>query len=97
LIPDNKFEDVMKNKPKAFEEIEHIHKKTPTRLQSKQCDRCKFDLRELSMEAKKEELETNTKTNMIKKDGSTVVKTIKNMKVHRGGFDDVIGWSLEWS
>lgn len=97
MIQKEKFFDSRDDKPKAFEEIQHIHKEDPTRLQSKECDRCRYDLRELSMQEKKESIKDNETTSTIKPDGTPGPRaSLRKMTVVRGRFDDVIGWALEW-
>jgi len=91
MIMDDRME-----KPKAFQEIKHDHRGKSTRLQEKRCERCRYDTAEESLTAFIEEHKDTDKTT----DNSTGAKrtyTFKSLVVHRGSFDDVMGWTILWS
>lgn len=81
----------MFEKSKAYEEIKHQHEGKPTRLESKQCQRCKFDVAELSMVDFIKNL--NVTKPFVDPDGS---HTFVKMVVHRGHLDDCVSWDTLW-
>ena len=93
MIPQKLVIDSMMDKPKAFQEIKHSHDGKPTRLESKQCDRCHFDIAEQSLIDKIKQLKPTDKT----KDKAGKVYTFKEIRVHRGRFDDCVAWDIIWS
>jgi len=83
----------MADEPKAFEEIKHTgHGDNPTRLETKQCQRCKFDVAENSLTDKIKSLSDKSKS--VNASGAPV--TFKMLTVVRGRFDDCIGWTIQW-
>jgi len=88
----------MDGKPKAYQEIKHSHQDNPTRLQEKTCDRCKYDKTEKSLQEHIKNHTGKEKTKAVKPGSATILKdyTFSQMKVHRGRFDDVIGWTTNW-
>lgn len=98
MIEKEKFFDLMDGKPKAFEEIKHIHDGEPTRLELKTCERCKYDTSEKSLEDKKKSIKDDETTPTWKPDGTPGPRaSLKKMTVVRGKLDDCIGWAAEWS
>jgi len=87
----------MDGKPKTFELMKHTHEDNPNSLEKLSCEHCTFDNREKSLQ---EHIKSHTGLEKIKseKPGSLTLQsyTFKNMKVMRGKFDDVIGWSTTW-
>lgn len=97
MISKEKIIDSMSGKPKAFEEIKHEHVKAPTRLQSLQCERCRYDRAEESLLEKIDSLKDDEVTKLF--DSKGVPKGIakfQNLHVLRGRLDDVIGWTISW-
>lgn len=76
--------------------MKHSHTKKPNRLQSRQCDRCKFDEREQSLEDKIKSM-NDTDTTKNKVGGVTKTYSFQKLTVTRGHLDDVIGWNIFWS
>lgn len=92
MLPDNVITDNRKNLEKAYETMKHSHKsEKPTRLEIQQCERCKYDTSEKSLEDKIKTMET---TDQIKRKNR--ILKFKELRVVRGRFDDVIGWSISW-
>jgi len=91
-LPENMIVDSLKGKEKAFQSIAHSHEAEPTAIQAIQCDRCKFDVRESSLEEKLKELSKDSKHTV-----RGITATIKKLTVVRGRYNDVIGWSIQWS
>lgn len=88
----------MKGKSKAFEELTHSHEGKPTRLQEKQCERCRYDVREVSLlEFIKTHSDKDTHKDKMTPTSLTVVHNFVELKVFRGSLDDCIGWSTKWS
>lgn len=87
----------MHGKPKAFEEIKHNHDDGSTPLQMKLCERCHFDIAEKSLV---DHIKKHTDTEKTKgpkaETGIMIDFTFSKLFVHRGKFDDVIGWSTTW-
>jgi len=96
LIPENKIIDSMKGKPKAFQEIKHDHDGDGTPLEIKKCQRCHFDIAEKSLVDEIKLLKPDAKTTFKPLSGPSVTMAFVNLKVHRGRFDDCIGWSYTW-
>jgi len=92
MIPRNKIIDPRFGKKKAFEDMKHnSHSNNPNRLEQIECTRCTFDIREKSMDDKIKSMNGNETT---KSNGLTL--TFKDIKIIRGKYDDVIGWTLIW-
>lgn len=100
MIPRNKITDSRFGKPKAFTEIKHMHEGKPTRLESKRCVRCHYDVAEQSLV---DYIKDHDITEKIK--GGQVgiqinqlkTHTFSKMIVHRGSLDDCIAWDVIWS
>jgi len=93
LISKGKIKDAMDGKPKAYEEIKHQHTGEPTRLEGKTCQRCHYDVAEQSFVdyvKKHDDSETTTQRK------STHVFKFLDITVHRGRFDDVVAWDVQW-
>ncbi len=97
MIPDNKLQDPMKDQPKAYEGIDHNHTDNPTLIETKKCDRCKFDTAEQSLTDKMKAFSDTTKTKFKDANGVEKEATIKKLIVKRGKFDDCQGWVMLWS
>jgi len=61
------------------------------------CLHCKIKKANDSLDEKIKSLGPTTKTTMIDASGAKSLATIKSLQVHRGRYDDVIGWSIQWS
>ncbi len=93
----SKIKDSMKEKEKGFESISHLHSENANRLETIKCDRCKYDRAEQSLKDKIASLTNSSKTSFTNPStGATGTKTLKELRVIRGKFDDVIGWSMIW-
>jgi len=93
MIPKNKVTD-MKGL-KAYEEIKHTHKDKPTRLESKQCQRCRFDTAEQSLTDHLKNHSGKYKTRKV--EGGPIIEVdLVELEVVRGSFDDCIGWTCSW-
>lgn len=87
----------MSGKSKAFEEMKHNHDKEPTRLESKQCERCRYDTAEESLTEKIKSLKDTETTKLFDRDGLPKgTAKFQNLHVLRGRFDDVMGWTISW-
>ena len=91
----NKLEDERFGKEHAFENMKHNHT-TNTRLTIRNCDRCKFNQREIEWENLIDSLDGNEKT-VVKIQGQpNIDKALQKLKIFRGRFDDVIGFGWSW-
>ena len=92
MLPDKVITDGRKDLEKAYEAMQHAHKsEKPTRLEIQQCERCKYDVGEKSLEDKIKSMKVEDEITVEKK-----IHKFKNLKVVRGRFDDVIGWGISW-
>ena len=96
MIPQNKIVESIKGL-KAYQEIKHTHENNPTPLQTKQCQRCHFDIAESSLEDYIKNHDGKEQTKMTTPSGQTLTKDFKKLQIIRGSLDDCIGWVSEWS
>lgn len=83
-------------KEHAFEEIPHNHKKN-TRLSMENCERCRYNKTEVECENLIDSLDGNEQTTTRLPNGSAGPdRSLTKLFIHRGKYDDVIGYSWSW-
>jgi len=93
MLPDNKIIDKRRGKPMAYTSMAHSHRsKSPTRLQSKQCERCAYDRAEISWDVKLKSMNGKETT----KDAGGRGQTLFGVEALRGRYDDMMGWVTIW-